>query len=290
MSTFTEFPSTPSPEHPALPVTEIKPVGAWQLPDFRELWDFRELLLTLALRDIKIRYKQSVIGILWAVIQPVMTMVVFTVLFGKLAQMPSDGVPYPVFAFAALVPWQLFQRALTQGSSSLVTFNAMMSKVYFPRMFAPLSSILSGLVDFGIAFLVLLLLLAWYQVSPGPGIVLLPAFVLLALLSALAISLWLSALNVAYRDVEYALPFLAQIWMFLTPVIYPVALVPEQWRWLVMLNPMAGVIEGFRWGLLGRSAPPDPLLVAVSGGMMLVLLFGGFFYFNRVQMTYADRV
>jgi lipopolysaccharide transport system permease protein len=199
-------------------------------------------------------------------------------------------LPYAVFTFVALVPWQLFQRALTQASLSMVTLNSMMTKVYFPRMFAPLSSILSGLIDFLIAFVVLLGLMVWYGVYPGPQIVFLPFFVALALLTAFAVSLWLSSLNVSYRDVGYALPFLAQIWMFVTPVVYPVSLVPEKWRWLVMLNPMAGVIEGFRWSLLNRLNPPDMLLVGISTLAMLVLLTGGLFYFNRTQMTYADRV
>ena len=242
------------------------------------------------MRDIRIRYKQSVVGILWAVIQPVMTMIVFTLLFGRLAKIPSDGIPYPVFAFAALVPWQLFQRALTQASASLVTFNAIMTKVYFPRLFAPLSSILSGFVDFTIAFVVLLGMMVWYGILPGPQIVILPVFIVIALLTALAVSLWLSALNVAYRDVEHALPFFAQIWLFVTPVVYPVSLVPAEWRWLVMLNPMAGVIEGFRWALLGNRPPPDFSLLAISTMATAVLLVGGLYYFNRVQMTYADRV
>jgi lipopolysaccharide transport system permease protein len=271
-------------------VVHIVPARTWELPNLREMWSYRDLLIILSLRDIQIRYKQSAIGIIWAVLQPVMSMVVFTLLFGRLAKMPSDGLPYAVFTFVALVPWQLFQRALTQASLSMVTLNSMMTKVYFPRMFAPLSSILSGLIDFLIAFVVLLGLMLWYGVYPGPQIVFLPFFVALALLTAFAVSLWLSSLNVSYRDVGYALPFLAQIWMFVTPVVYPVSLVPEKWRWLVMLNPMAGVIEGFRWSLLNRLNPPDMLLVGISTLAMLVLLTGGLFYFNRTQMTYADRV
>ena len=271
-------------------VVHIVPARTWELPNLREMWSYRDLLIILSLRDIQIRYKQSAIGIIWAVLQPVMSMVVFTLLFGRLAKMPSDGLPYAVFTFVALVPWQLFQRALTQASLSMVTLNSMMTKVYFPRMFAPLSSILSGLIDFLIAFVVLLGLMVWYGVYPGLQIVFLPFFVALALLTAFAVSLWLSSLNVSYRDVGYALPFLAQIWMFVTPVVYPVSLVPEKWRWLVMLNPMAGVIEGFRWSLLNRLNPPDMLLVGISTLAMLVLLTGGLFYFNRTQMTYADRV
>ncbi len=273
-----------------LPITVIRPASAWQLPDFREMWAYRDLLSVLALRDVRVRYKQSVVGILWAVIQPVMTMVVFSLLFGRLARIPSDGIPYPIFAFAALVPWQLFHRALTQGSTSLVTFNTMMTKVYFPRLFAPLSSILSGLVDFAIALAVLFALMAWYRIVPGPQVAMIPVFVAVVLLTALAVSLWLSALNVAYRDVEHALPFLAQLWMFVTPIVYPVSLVPQEWRWLVMLNPMASVIEGFRWALLGSPAAPDPFLVGISVATMMALLAGGLCYFNRIQMTYADRV
>jgi lipopolysaccharide transport system permease protein len=271
-------------------VAIIRPARAWEMPNFQEMWAYRELLFILALRDIKVRYKQSAIGILWAVVQPVMSMVVFTLLFGRLAKIPSDGLPYAVFTFVALVPWQLFQRALTQASLSMVNLNSMMSKIYFPRLFAPLASILSGIVDFLIAFAVLLVLMAWFAVYPGIHILFLPVFVLLALLTALAVSLWLSALNVNYRDVGYALPFLAQLWMFVTPVVYPVSLVPAEWRWLVMLNPMAGVIEGFRWSLLGRAAPPDLVLVGISALAMVALLIGGLFYFNHTQMTYADRV
>jgi lipopolysaccharide transport system permease protein len=273
-----------------LPATIIRPASPWQLPDIREMWAYRDLLIILIGREVRVRYKQSVVGILWAIIQPLMTMIVFSVLFGRLAHMPSDGIPYPIFAFAALLPWQLFQRALTQGSASLVTFNSIMSKVYFPRLFAPLSSILSGLVDFAIVLAVLLGLMAWYRIVPGPQLAMMPVFVALLLLTALAVSLWLCALNVAYRDVEHALPFLAQIWMFVTPIVYPVSLVPEEWRWLAMMNPMASVIDGFRWALLGSQTVPDPLFMGFSLVMTTLLLVGGLYYFNRIQTTFVDQV
>ena len=277
------------PETGKLPVFHIRPVSAWSLPDLTEMWAYRDLLLILVLRDLKVRYKQSVIGVLWAVIQPVTMMVVFTVIFGSFAKMPSDGAPYAVFAFAALVPWQLFQRALTQGAASLVSLNAVMTKVYFPRIFAPLAAVLSGLVDFVIALVVLLILLASYGIMPGWKLMLVPVFVAIAVLTALSLSLWLSGLNVAYRDVEHAMPFLAQIWMFSTPIVWPLSIIPQEWRWVAMLNPMAGVVEGFRWSLLDRP-PPDPMLMVVSFTVIMLLSAGGLYYFNRVQSTFADRV
>lgn len=278
-----------SVQPPTPPVFHIRPVSAWSLPDFREMWAYRDLLLTLVFRDIMVRYKQSVVGVLWAVIQPVTMMVVFTVIFGNFAKMPSDGAPYAVFAFAALVPWQLFQRALTQGTASLVALNAVMTKVYFPRVFAPLASVLAGLIDFAIALAVLVALLMWYGIMPGWKLALLPVFIVITVFTALALSLWLSGLNVAYRDVGHAMPFLSQIWMFATPIVWPLAVVPEQWRWIAMLNPMAGVVEGFRWALLDRP-PPDPFLLAISFCVIAALAASGLYYFNRVQSTFADRV
>lgn len=280
---------TPERSAGTLPLFHVKPVSAWSLPDWQEVWAYRDLLLILITRDLKVRYKQSVIGVLWAVIQPVMMMIVFTVIFGQFVKMPSDGAPYAVFAFAALVPWQLFQRALTQGAASLVSLNAVMSKVYFPRIFAPLAAVLSGLVDFAIAFLVLVVLLATYGIMPGWKLLLVPVFVAISVLTALSLSLWLSAVNVAYRDVEHAMPFLTQIWMFATPIVWPLSIVPAEWRWLAMLNPMTGVVEGFRWLLLDRP-PPDPLLISVSLCVIVLLFVGGLYYFNRVQSTFADQV
>ena len=261
----------------------------WHWPDLRELWQFRELLWILILRDVRVRYKQTVIGVAWVVIQPVMTMIVFTFIFGRLARLPSDGLPYPVFVFTALLPWQLFARALTQGSASMVTMGGMMGKVYFPRMIAPLASVLSGVIDFLIGFVVLLLLMAWYGASPGWQVVYAPAFVLLALTAALAVSLWLSAINTEYRDVQHAMPFITQIWLFLTPIVYPVSVVPDQWRWLFVLNPLVSVVEGFRWTLVGGPAP-DGLTLAVSTTVTLLLMVGGLIYFSRFEKNFVDRL
>ena len=271
-------------------VTVIDARREWAFPDLREIWAFRELLWTLTLRDIRVRYKQTAIGIAWAVLQPFMTMVVFTVIFGGLAKLPSDGKPYAVFTMAAIVPWQFFAHALTQGSMSLVSMGGMLSKVYFPRLLAPLSSILAGLIDLAIAFAILIGLLFWYGITPGWALIALPFFILLAILTALGVSLWLSAINVHFRDVRHTLPFLAQIWMFVTPVVYARSLVPEQWQMLYMLNPMAGVVEGFRWALLGEQTPPDPTQMAISVGVVLVLVVSGLFYFDRAEKNFVDRL
>jgi len=267
----------------------ITSARTWSFPDLRELWSFRELLMTFIMRDIKVRYKQTAIGILWAVIQPVVTMVVFTLIFGRLGQLPSNGLPYPAFVLAALLPWQLFVKALTQGSMSMVALGPIMAKIYFPRLIAPVSSVLAGLIDFAIAFAILILIMLWYGIAPGPQVLLAPFFVLLALCAALAVSLWLSALNAEFRDVQHALPFVGQIWMFLTPVVYPASLVPEAWRWVYLLNPMVGVVEGFRWSLLGG---PTPALMGmvVSTVVMLALLVGGLLYFARYEKAFVDRL
>lgn len=272
------------------PLTVIDAHREWALPNLREIWTFRELLWTLTLRDIRVRYKQTAIGIAWAVLQPFMTMVVFTVIFGGLAKLPSDGKPYAVFTMAAILPWQFFARALTQGSMSLVSMGGMLSKVYFPRLLAPLSSILAGLIDLAIAFVILVALLLWYGIMPGWAVLTLPFFILLAILTALGVSLWLSAINVHFRDVQHTLPFLAQIWMFVTPVVYSRSLVPEEWQMLYMLNPMAGVVEGFRWALLGGQAPPDPAQMAVSIVVILVMVVSGLFYFDRAEKNFVDRL
>jgi lipopolysaccharide transport system permease protein len=272
------------------PATVIAPVAGWGLPRLGEVWAYRELLWTLTSRDIRVRYKQTAIGIAWAGLQPLLAMVVFTVIFGNLAKLPSDGLPYPVFAMAALLPWQFFQKALTQGSLSLVTLSAMLTKVYFPRILAPLSAVLSGGVDFAIGFVILLGLMAWYGAFPSLAIVLLPFFAALAVLTALGVSLWLAAVNVRYRDVQHALPFLAQLWLYATPVVYPASLVPGGWRLLYMVNPMAGVVEGFRWALLNPDRPPDLAALGVSVAAVLVLLLGGLVYFDRAEKTFADTV
>ncbi|EJL91687.1 ABC-type polysaccharide/polyol phosphate export system, permease component [Polaromonas sp. CF318] len=273
-------------DHTTVLITSRK---GWGFPDIGELWGFRELIWILVTRDIKIRYKQTAIGVLWAILQPLLTMVVFTVIFGKLGGLPSDNLPYPVFVMTALLPWQLFSKALTQGSTSMVTMGGMMGKIYFPRLIAPLSSILSGLVDFAISFGILIALMLWYGVYPGWEVVLAPVFILLALASAMAVALWLSAINAKYRDVQQAMPFLTQIWMFVTPVIYPTSMIPENWKWLFMLNPMVSVIDGFRWSLLGVKPPDMPSLI-VSSLSIVVLAIGGLVYFARFEKDFVDRL
>ncbi|HXP85597.1 MAG TPA: ABC transporter permease [Bryobacteraceae bacterium] len=272
---------------PAQDVLIIRPTRGWLKLNLGELWAYRELLYFLVWRDIKVRYKQTALGAAWAVLQPVLTMAVFSIFFGRLAKMPSDGVPYPIFVFAALLPWQLFAFALTESANSLVGSQNLIKKVYFPRLVVPISSVLAGLVDFGISFVVLLCLMLYYHIVPTWAVALLPLFIVLALATALSVGLWLSALNVEFRDVRYTIPFLTQFWLFATPVAYPSSLVPAHWRPLLGLNPMAGVVDGFRWALLGQSSAPGPLLW-VSIGAVIVLLFGGLMYFRRMESTFAD--
>jgi lipopolysaccharide transport system permease protein len=271
------------------PVLVIRRSRGFLRLNLKEVWAYRELLFFLVWRDIKVRYKQTALGAAWAIIQPVMTMVVFSVFFGRLAKVPSDGIPYPVFAFAALLPWQLFAFSLTESSNSLVGSQNLITKVYFPRLVIPLSSVLAGIVDFAIAFVVLLCLMLYYGITPTTAVVWLPLFVLLALATALSVGLWFSALNVKYRDVRYTIPFLTQLWMFATPVAYSSTLIPQPWRAWFGLNPMAGVVEGFRWALLGKSGGPGGLLW-VSVAAVLLLLIGGLFYFRRTESTFADIV
>lgn len=254
-----------------------------------ELWEYRELLYFLTWRDLKVRYKQTALGAAWAVIQPLFMMLVFSLFFGRLAGVPSDGVPYPVFTFCALLPWQLFAHALTESSNSLVGNQNLITKVYFPRLVVPMSAVLGGLVDFAIAFVILLGMLAFYGLVPGWQIVALPAFVLLAVMTALAVGLWLSALNVQYRDVRYTINFLVQFWLFATPVAYPSSIIPAQWRVVYGLNPMVGVVEGFRWSLLGKPESPSAV-VLVSTIVVVTLLVGGLYYFRRMEQQFADVV
>jgi lipopolysaccharide transport system permease protein len=267
----------------------LAPRAGWAALDLRELWAYRELLAFQALRDIKVRYQQTVLGAAWAVLQPVTQMVVFSIFFGKLLGVGSDGVPYPVFAYCALLPWQLFAFALTQSSNSLVENQHLITKVYFPRLIVPLASVIAGLVDFCIAFVILIGLMLWYGIMPTVAVVTLPLFVLLVIAAALSAGLWLSALNVRYRDIRYTLPFITQILFFLTPIVYPASRIPDAWRWVVGLNPMAGVVEGFRWALLGNVSPPGPML-AVSVAVTVLLLVGGLFYFRRMERSFADVV
>ena len=273
----------------ALDITFIQPSTAWTSLGLKELWAYRELLYFLVWRDVKVRYKQTVLGAAWAIIQPFFLMVVFSLFLGRLAKVPSDGFPYPLFTFCALLPWQLFAHALTESSNSLVANERLITKVYFPRLVVPLSAVLGGLVDFAIAFVILLGMMVYYGIVPGWAIITLPAFVLLAILTALGVGLWLSALNVRYRDVRYTINFLIQVWLFATPVAYSSSLIPERWRALYGLNPMAGVVEGFRWALLGKAKSPDALL-GVSVVAVITILIGGFYYFRRMEQEFADIV
>ena len=270
-------------------VIEIEPSRGWEALDLRGVWEYRELVWFLIWRDIKVRYKQASLGIAWAVIQPVMTMLVFTLIFGRLAQLPSDGLPYPVFTFTALLPWQLFSGALTGSANSVVNSASLVSKVYFPRLVIPIASVMATLVDFSISFGVLLGLMAWYGISLRLAVVVLPLLVMLALTIALAVGLWAAALNVRYRDVRHVMPFVVQFWLLASPVAYSTSLITSPiWRAVYSLNPMVGVIEGFRWAVLG-STPPSVLVVPsvlVTG----VLLVGGLFYFRRTEASFADVI
>lgn len=255
----------------------------------KELVEYHELLYFLVWRDLIVRYKQTALGVVWAVLQPFLTMVVFTIFFGNLAKVPSDGVPYPIFSYTALLPWQLFANALANSSNSLVNNNSLITKVYFPRLIMPLSGILGGLVDFFVAFLVLIGMMFYYGIIPSAALLTLPLLILLAITTSFAVSLWLSALNVQYRDIRYTIPFLTQFWMFLTPIAYPSSLVPEKWQFIYGLNPMTGVVEGFRWALLGKSSL-NIYVMSASVCFVLVLLIGGLIYFRRVEKTFADVI
>lgn len=257
--------------------------------DLGELWRYRELLYFMAWRDIIVRYKQTAIGASWAVIQPLINMIIFTLIFGILAKIPSDGVPYPVFAYAGLLPWTFFSQVLTRGGNSVVGSSNLITKIYFPRLLLPLAATAAPAVDFLLSFLMLLALMAWFHVAPTWGLLALPLFMGLAFMTAMAMTLWLSSLNVRYRDVSYIIPFLSQVWMYASPVVYPVSVVPQKWRLLYSLNPMAGVIEGFRWALLGKGSP-DFTMIAISSSVVLALLLGGIVYFKRMEQTFADVI
>ena len=275
----------------APPVLRIEPSRGWVALKLRELWEYRELLYFLTWRDIKVRYKQSILGAAWAIIQPFIAMVVFTIFFGKLANLGPAGIPYPIWNYAAMVPWTYFAFGLAQSSNSLVGSSALLKKIYFPRLVVPIASTLSGLVDFTIAMLVLVPMMIVYGYWPTLNIVWLPAFVLLAFLSALGVGLWLSALNVQFRDVKHTIPFLVQIWFFLTPVVYSASdkITDPVWLSVYSLNPMVGVVEGFRWALLGMDTKPGPIILASSLGSLAVFT-GGLFYFRRMEKTFADVV
>jgi lipopolysaccharide transport system permease protein len=270
-----------------VPITHIRPLKGWMPLRLSELWEYRDLLRLLAWRDIRVRYRQTALGVAWAVLQPLMTMTMFTLFFGRLAKIPSDGLPYPVFSFAALVPWGFFSASLSQASNSLVGSANLIKKVYFPRLVVPVSCLGSPLMDCCCASVVLFGLMAWYRIVPTHNVIWLPALVVLAITTSLGASLWLSAFNVRYRDVRHMVPFLTQFWLFATPIAYPSSLLSEPWRTLYGLNPMAGVVEGFRWALLGSATAPGPIL-AMSAVASSVLLITGAFYFRRMEATFAD--
>ncbi len=267
----------------------IRPSKGWAALNLKDLWNYRELIFFFTWRDLKVRYKQTLLGASWAVLQPFLTMVVFSVFFGGLAKVPSDGVPYPIFSYTALLPWTLFSKAMQDASRSLVSSANIISKVYFPRLILPLSSVLAGVVDFLIAFVVLLAMMLFYGISPTANVWALPLFVLLALITAIGVGLWLSALNVMYRDVGYVIPFLTQFWMYLTPIAYPASMVPEKWKFIYALNPLTGVVEGFRWALLGTGEGPGVTLM-ISASIAILLTISGLFYFRRMERKFADMV
>lgn len=279
----------PVPATPSVPVLRLEPTRGWVDLRLSELWSYRELVYFLTWRDIKVRYKQTLLGASWAILQPLMTMVVFSVFFGRLARMPSDGIPYPIFSFAGLVPWTFFAGALVQASNSLVGSSHLVKKIYFPRLAIPIAGVVAGLVDLAIAFGVLLILMIYYGVAPSVQMLWLPLFIAMALATALGVGLWLAALNVQFRDVRYVVPFITQFWMFATPVAYPSSMLDEPWRTLYGLNPMVGVVEGVRWSMLGAATSPGPQL-AVSAGASLLLLVSGAFYFRRMETTFADVI
>jgi len=270
-------------------ITRIEPPRNFLELRLRDVWSYRELLFFLVWRNLKVRYKQTVIGVIWVIVQPLLSMGVFTIFFGRLAKLPSDGLPYPVFYFAALVPWTYFATALQQATNVVVENQHVITKVYFPRLILPLSAVVSGLVDFAISFVVLVFVTLGFRIIPGTAVLWLPVFLVLAVATALGVGLWLSALNALYRDVRYITGFLIQFWMLASPVVYPSSMVPQRWRWLYGLNPMSGVIEGFRWALTGHGQPPG-LLQLVSAVMVMVLLASGLIFFQRMESTIVDRV
>jgi lipopolysaccharide transport system permease protein len=274
---------------PQYPVVRIEAHRGWLALDLAELWAYRDLVYFFIWRDIKVRYKQTAIGAAWAILQPVLTMLVFSLFFGKLAKIPSQGLPYPVFYYTALLPWMYFATAMQSATNVVVEQQRVITKIYFPRVVLPIAAVLAGLLDFIISFAVLLALMAYYRMAPTAAVVWLPLFTLLAVLTALGVGLWLSALNALYRDVRYVVPFLVQFWLFASPVAYPSSLVPVKWRWLYGLNPMAGVIEGFRWALTGHGQPPGILLAASSAAVVLLVL-SGLVYYHAMEGTIADVV
>ncbi len=271
-------------------VQVIEPARGLRLVDPFELWRWRELFVALMVRDMAVRYKQTAIGIAWVVVQPLATVAIFSFLLGKIGNVPTGGLPYPLFAFAAMVPWQIFSRSLLEGSMSLASNRSLLIKAYFPRILLPAAAVFGAAADFVVTFGILLTLMWWFGFVPGWQIVLTPLLLVLALLTSLGVTLWLSALNVLYRDVQFVLPFLVQVWLFLTPVLYPASVIPEQWRTLYAMNPMVTVTESFRWAVLGGAVAPDPAMLAVSTLTMFVVLLSGVIYFRHVERQMADRI
>jgi lipopolysaccharide transport system permease protein len=275
--------------HLHLPITVIEPNRSYLGVNFRELWHYHELLYFLAWRDIKVRYKQTILGVSWAILQPLLMMFLFSFFFGKLAGVPSDGVPYPLFAFAGLLPWTFFASAASASGNSMVNSTNLITKVYFPRLIVPMAVVVAALLDFAITFVVLGILLAYYRITLTWGILMLPVLILMLTVLTLAFGVLMSALNVKYRDIKFALPFLIQLWFFASPIIYPSSLVPERWRWLLTLNPMTGIIEGFRSALFGRK-PFDWTMIVISAIASIVLLLLAVTTFKRMEKTFADVV
>ncbi|NOZ71580.1 MAG: ABC transporter permease [Chloroflexi bacterium] len=283
-------PSATVEEPPTIVIRASRGISALQL---RAVWEYRELLYFLVWRDVKVRYKQTVLGVLWIVLQPVVAIIIFSGLFGRLLGVPSGGVPYPIFLYSALLPWSYFASSLNRSSTSLVGSAHLITKVYFPRLVIPISGVLSGLVDFGVAFAVLAALMAYYRIVPTPAIFFLPGFLLLAMLTALGFGLWLSALNVRYRDINHLIPYIVQMWMYVTPVIYSTTLIPERFRWVLALNPMTGVVEGFRWALLGnylQEVKPPGALFPISALITIIVLATGLYFFRSTERTFADII
>jgi len=270
-------------------VVRIQPTTGWTSLKLKEVWEYRELASIFVWRDLKVRYRQTVIGALWAIVQPFLTMVIFSVFFGRLAGVPSDSIPYPIFSYAALVPWTFFANSINQASNSLVSNADMIKKIYFPRLTMPLASVLGGLVDFFLAFVILLLMMLYYGFVPTVNIIWFPFFILLSMMTALGVSLWFAAMNVQFRDVRYMVPFITQAWLFATPVAYPSSLLSEPWHTIYGLNPMVGVVEGFRWALLGTDTAPGPMII-ISFFVALLMLVSGIYYFRRVEKKFADII
>jgi lipopolysaccharide transport system permease protein len=270
------------------PTLIIYPPRKWVPIDFQEIWKFRNLLYNFILRDIKIRYKQTVFGFLWVILQPVIMMIIFSIIFGRFANIPSDGIPYPIFSFVALIPWILFSDGLSRSSTGMVTNAGVITKVYFPRLIIPISGVLSPLIDFFIASVILIIMMTYYRIVPTIGIIFIPFFILLAVVIAFAIGLWISALNVKYRDFQYTLPFLIQLGLYASPIVYPISMIPEQYRLIYGLNPMVGVIEGFRWALLGAKLPTIEIFTSII--IVIIILIGGLFYFKKMEQYFADVI